>query len=373
MQKLKYWVSILILGIALQTKAQLNTQFYFRHLSKEDGYTQSENTYFFQDTYGLTWVNSREGLNVYDSQKIKTFTQLPDRTITSPCFEDRNHNIWFSTQSAIYCYQRKLDKFTSYTIQETKKSNSELSYQAFYFDAKDHLWLQVKNGDNCQLYQFHLPTHSFKSLFSIPSGQCKVVLDPTKKVKQIIVANSQGDHGFWLIDAKNGIRKKKEFHFNSKKKTKAVEENWYVASIYPEGDSLIWFGLYGCVGLYHFKTDTAIAIRNYGKNIHYDGEMVGEIVSIQAYNKKYLLLSTGQSGLIFFNKEKLLFENQTLVDSNIENGLKSNSLGESYLDNHQNIWLIENNRSIAFANLRPFQFKQIPSLYKKMSIQFIRT
>ena len=56
----------------------------------------------FQDSYGLIWIPTEDGLNVYDGYKIKIYKNIPgnpksilDNSVW--CIdEDKNRNIWIT-------------------------------------------------------------------------------------------------------------------------------------------------------------------------------------------------------------------------------------------------------------------------------------
>ncbi|MFM9949373.1 MAG: hypothetical protein ACKV1O_15665, partial [Saprospiraceae bacterium] len=90
MVNLRCLLTVFLLGTMLPGFGQHRTQFHFRHLSKEDGFTQGENTFIFQDSRGLVWIGSRKGLSTYNGQTVKSYAIPGDQTVTSRCFEDLN-------------------------------------------------------------------------------------------------------------------------------------------------------------------------------------------------------------------------------------------------------------------------------------------
>ena len=85
---------------AQQSPLQLS----FQHLTQEQGLTNSINSHVFKDSRGLVWISSIDGLNRFDGSSIKAYRPDPSREdglagniISSPFFEDRKGNLWFTT------------------------------------------------------------------------------------------------------------------------------------------------------------------------------------------------------------------------------------------------------------------------------------
>lgn len=68
MKTRSFILSLLLLSIHLSAFAG-----YFRHLGQENGLSQSSVMSIYQDQLGRMWFGTREGLNVYDQEKIDTY------------------------------------------------------------------------------------------------------------------------------------------------------------------------------------------------------------------------------------------------------------------------------------------------------------
>jgi len=77
--------------------------------------SQKTNYFLSVDSYGLTWISSLDGVNVFNGRDVKIYKSdkynLIGNNIQSKFFEDCNSNIWFSTYNALHIYDRKLDNF----------------------------------------------------------------------------------------------------------------------------------------------------------------------------------------------------------------------------------------------------------------------
>jgi ligand-binding sensor domain-containing protein len=63
-------------GIASVARAQ-SQDFSFQHITIEEGLSQSTVYAIAQDAQGFMWIGTRDGLNRYDSRKIKTYLHHP--------------------------------------------------------------------------------------------------------------------------------------------------------------------------------------------------------------------------------------------------------------------------------------------------------
>ncbi len=354
---------VLLLGTMLPGFGQHRTQFHFRHLSKEDGFAQGENTFIFQDSYKLVWVGSRKGLSTYNGQTIKAYAISGDQAVTSRCFEDLNGNLWFTTSGSIQCYRRQSDDLKVFQLKDASGALLDQDYYAFHLDRDGYLWVRAGTGKKGHLYLFNIHNTSAKPMFPLDGGRCYLLADEAGNAAQIVSANLANDSGFLITEVKTGKQQKKEFHYFSN--GKKSNEAFYTNSAYPEGDSVIWLAVYGGIGVYYPKKDTAWVIKDCEQQVRIEGNSMGEIWDIVPYNERYLLVSGEEAGLLLFDKYTLKFTKQFLSDPNAPYSLRSNSIKELYRDRSDNLWVTEIGRGLAFANLFNQQFERIPEMTGK--------
>ncbi|MFZ5941157.1 MAG: hybrid sensor histidine kinase/response regulator transcription factor [Bacteroidota bacterium] len=94
------------------------------NLNSEDGLSNSAVTSVFQDSEGLMWFGTWDGLNRYDGTSITVFkpdiltTHSLSNNIIRDIFEDRNHDLWVITNEGINRFNRDSLTFTSYFDEE---------------------------------------------------------------------------------------------------------------------------------------------------------------------------------------------------------------------------------------------------------------
>ncbi|MBN2009008.1 hypothetical protein JW960_06665 [candidate division KSB1 bacterium] len=89
----------------------------FRHITVQDGLSQSWIRSVCQDKYGFMWFGTFDGLNRYDGYTLKVYKHNPknpktlsDNAIES-IYEDKNGNLWIGTENGLNFYDRQRDEF----------------------------------------------------------------------------------------------------------------------------------------------------------------------------------------------------------------------------------------------------------------------
>lgn len=102
----------------------------------------------FQDSYGLIWIATEDGLNLYDGYKIKVFKNIPGNSesiLSSNIWEiseDKDRNLWIATEAGISKYIRSKNLFINYETKDivtsTNISLSRINY--IIVDGKNDVW-----------------------------------------------------------------------------------------------------------------------------------------------------------------------------------------------------------------------------------------
>jgi ligand-binding sensor domain-containing protein/signal transduction histidine kinase/DNA-binding response OmpR family regulator len=141
-------------GIAQITCAQ-SLDFSFQHITIEEGLSQSTVFSVTQDASGFMWFGTREGLNRYDSRKIKTYLHHPQQensisnnTVHS-LLTDSNGKLWAGTSHGLNLYDPKTDGFIRIVMKEDDgNSLSNNIVNCILEDRNKNLWVGTRNGLN---------------------------------------------------------------------------------------------------------------------------------------------------------------------------------------------------------------------------------
>jgi ligand-binding sensor domain-containing protein len=113
---------ILIASVILLLRPQfLNAQeIEFKHLSIENGLSQTDVNCVLQDQRGFMWFGTQDGLNMYDGYTFSIFRHDPadsnsiaDNYISS-LFEDRSGRLWVGTNGGLNLFDAKTKTFERY-------------------------------------------------------------------------------------------------------------------------------------------------------------------------------------------------------------------------------------------------------------------
>ena len=101
----------------LETRAQ---EIEVEYISISDGLASPIVNDVIQDSYGLLWVATTNGVQKFDGYKFETFKNVSGKASSLQSnevwgmMEDRNHDIWVSTALGVSKYDRKKNEFINY-------------------------------------------------------------------------------------------------------------------------------------------------------------------------------------------------------------------------------------------------------------------
>lgn len=127
---------------------------YFKHLSVENGLSQSTVRSIFQDKLGFMWFGTDIGINKYDGADFTVYKYnaadpngIPSNYVVD-IFEDSFGVLWIATGYAGLCrFDREREVFITYVNKPDDSSSiSNNSIRAIYEDSKKNLWIGTAGG-----------------------------------------------------------------------------------------------------------------------------------------------------------------------------------------------------------------------------------
>jgi signal transduction histidine kinase/streptogramin lyase len=125
----------------------------FKHITVEDGLSNSQAVSILQDYKGFMWIGTYDGLNRFDGATMVVYKNIPSQPTSLPenhvrtLFEDRNKNLFVGTWDGLSMYNRDLDQFVNYRFEQTSALYGlDISVFKITEDAIGNLWLGTNNG-----------------------------------------------------------------------------------------------------------------------------------------------------------------------------------------------------------------------------------
>lgn len=135
-------------------------------LTNNDGLSNSSINCLYQDSRGLLWIGTWDGLNCYDGAKIKTFrprfAEKPELShpVVRRIFEDTDGMMWIATDYGINRYNSYNDRFDHYYLAYENK----VIFKENAFDVcRDSKGTIVATAFNSGLYIFDPKSSKFNS------------------------------------------------------------------------------------------------------------------------------------------------------------------------------------------------------------------
>lgn len=149
-------VILLLLALLPDSLLSQRTDLKFQHISIEQGLSQSSVFSIFQDSKGLLWIGTLNGLNKYDGYRFTIYRSIPRDTTTLSnntvfkILEDRNGILWIGTLGGgLNSFDRKSETFTRFRhrpLDTVSLSNDNV--RAIFEDSGGRLWVGTNHGLN---------------------------------------------------------------------------------------------------------------------------------------------------------------------------------------------------------------------------------
>lgn len=350
-----------LVHLALAQKQDLK----FRHISLEEGLSQSFVTCIFQDSRGFMWIGTSEGLNKYDGYKITIYKNNHDdrHSIThnqiNEITEDDEGNLWIATWQGVNVFNRQTEKFSVY--QHDAHDSSSISnnmLNSVLKDSKGNIWVTAgREGlGKGALNLFDKKNKKFKRYL-----QDKDLVQVYEDSEHNIWVTSH-DSGLYLIDpATNKIT----VYQHHESDTNSVASN-DLQKIFEDSKHNLWIATRNAgLELFDKKTNT---FRHFKKCSEENKCLpTNALLSLGEDLDGNLWVGTDNGGLSIFNSATNKFYNQT-YDINDYDGLRNNSIYCIRRDDKGNMWLGTFSSGINLYSIDGNRFKHFRQHTSKNSI-----
>ncbi|HJT73482.1 MAG TPA: two-component regulator propeller domain-containing protein, partial [Chitinophaga sp.] len=228
-----------LLSLQLLFSAHLFSQapvLHFRHLTNEQGLSNSTVETIFQDSRGFMWFGTRDGLNKYDGYQMVVYrynatdsNSISDNYIKY-VYEDRQHTLWIGTQNGLNRFNAGRNNFTRFPHQPS--NNTSLSHNqvtSIYEDRQGRCWVSTYGG-GLNLFDRATGTFTrFNNRQGLPDNRVNYLHEDTKGRFWVATEN-----GLALFD-----RDKKNFRTIAPPPGESQQE---IRTIKDDGHGNLWLG-----------------------------------------------------------------------------------------------------------------------------------
>ena len=329
----------------------------FDHLGTVDGLSQSNVLCILQDSRGLMWFGTADGLNKYDGYKFTVYKHYPGNAQTiagnhiTDIEEDSNGDLWIATLGGgISRYDRKKERFTNYRFHYDSLSGIMSDFvTSIQQDSKGKLWIGTEEG----LDMFDPVTNKFKHYIQ-PHDKTS----PNDSFVKYVFEDS--DKNLWVCTLNKGLNlfNRASNSFTSfkhdAKDTRSISSN-NINTIFEDSRRRLWIGTGdGGMDLFNKKTGTFSHWTSEENNAN---SLSGDAVyAINEDVENNLWIGTENGGLSVYNTVSNTFENFKNDAINRES-ISNNSIYSIYKDSKNNMWLGNFADGIDLANRDKINFR----------------
>jgi len=329
---------IFILFIPDAGAQQDNINIKFDNISIKDGLSQSSPNCIFQDSRGLLWIGTEDGLNKYDGYSFEVYKpeqndqfSISNPRILSVC-EDAESNLWIGTNGGgLNKYDRKSDRFIHYLPgkNDTAFLAGTIVYALMPSD-DNRLWIGTDKG----LSVLDLKNYQFVNIKRDP------ILEPLSH--SVILSFAHDASNIWIGTDKCLYR----YEPDKKIRTSYLKEELnnqslpgsQVTSLLIDKNKDLWVGTEN--GLAQMKAGTDF-FKSYG-NFYGDRATSNDFVKALLKDKEgNIWIATYGGGLHIYRTETGKFMNFT-YDHNNPYSLSNNEVLSLFMDFSGIIWVGSN-------------------------------
>lgn len=342
----KLILSLLLSSIWFQGISQNR---YFHRVNQSDGLSNLINAHLSYTPDGTLWFSSRDGINQYLGDKVKTYRppKYLDPNITSGAYQDKDGRIWFSSNNALNWINPHSDSVNFWQL-----SADKLSYHyLIHLEKGQYSWLSAYN----HLYRIDLLQTPFQvdTLHEYSTAQAYPILTKSGTVRGLVRTLDDFGRGLEIISYAEGHSKPQIDTFFVERENDTKDAPLFIKGIYPETPRSIW--LASNKGLLHLNPD----IGSTDTINHHTGGYSGVV---PGPDSSQLFLFTAYNSLVSFDLDTEAFGSPKQL-INIEGTLQSfPEIFTFIIDPDNNLWLSAFNNGIFHTNLNNNKFRQlIPS------------
>jgi two-component system sensor histidine kinase ChiS len=325
--------------------------FEFKHLSSPEGLSQNTVYTIFQDSKGLMWFGTQDGLNKYDGYEFTVYRhdpQIADSLSNNEIFaifEDSQSTLWIGTAKGLNRFDRQHEQFIHYFHEPNNPySLSHDEIWSIYEDNQGNLWIGTHGGG---LNRFDRQQKQFIHYQHNPD-------DPNSLSSNDVWPIYQDHNGtLWIGTYNKGLNKFDAQHNHFIHYSFKVEDpdpgNDYITSLYQDEAGWLWISSAG--GGIHKLNPQTEQIIHYSYDPNDPNSLSDNIVTtIKGDENGKIWIATDGGGLNLWQPQS---ENKFLHyknNSKKTNSLNNNALLSLYHDRAGTLWIGTGGGGVNFTN-----------------------
>jgi signal transduction histidine kinase/ligand-binding sensor domain-containing protein/CheY-like chemotaxis protein len=340
---------LLSFSMAMARSGDQKENMRIERLNMEHGLSHNSIRSIFQDSAGMMWFGTENGLNSYNGYEFKVYLDknLPEAQWISAIAEDRAGNLWLGTNTTgLLKFNKYTGTFEHHTHHpEDPASLCSNEVTAIYASAQqgiDYLWVGTRQGLSRMTIS---PNDSvtFKNFLYHPEQESSLAGDRIMSLAEIDIPG-EGGKSLW-IGTDNGLcrllyrenHNKEDFQQVEALKGQAITA-LCVAAVNPV--PTLWVGTFN--GLYHLTWNPkgSLRLKCYQHQPDNDNSLSDNLVTriVKDNQSGVLWIGTNQAGLDRFNPGTGTFSHYTHDPLELSS-LSDSGVSALYLDRSGILWV----------------------------------
>lgn len=382
----KHMKNYLKLGILLFIPViSFSQEIHFRTISVEDGLSQTTVNSIYQDEFGIIWIATKDGLNVYDGSCVQVFRPKPgdsnslyNNNIAAVC-GDRNGHIYVRCKYAVAEYDMR--KNTFHTIQ--KENVQAISY------GSDRLWIcssdsvfYYKDGIKKLYYGFAPKSRKITSVLEGSDKKVYIgaqrgglfVIDENHKsmnyFPDIHIINIYEDSkmNIWISTRNDGLirmeRNGRIAQYRHDPHSKNSIADNYVRSVCEDNFGNYWIGTFKGLSMLDLSTGD---FRQYGEDNRTYSLSNSSVTCITKDQQGTLWLGSHYGGVNLFNPKYEIYK-YYYADDSTPGRMSTPFVGRMQEDEQGNLWIATEGGGLNYLDRKIKKFTVYKSHPDKNSI-----
>lgn len=327
---------------------------YFKNIGIKEGLSQSSVLSIYQDELGRMWFGTREGVNIYDGEKIQILKPTSDTlnligNNNYPILGDKQGHVFLQSDNALIQYDIQTDQMSCLKKENVK--NITFSNDSLYVCSIDSIF-SYKDGKIAFRYKFPVEGGNIfkvyyssqdivwiaakRGLYKLNRDNELVCVIRNEEMEEIY---EDSRHNIWTGTRNNGIFKVdpegniKSYQQNQEKPN-ALQSN-QIRTFLEDDDGYVWIGTFR--GLHRFDPKTEL-FDVYTHTGLPGGLLHASVFSIYKDLQGGLWVGTYQGGVHYTNKTSNIFTFYTSAFKR-DDCLNYPFVGNIVEDKDYNVWI----------------------------------